>query len=53
MIPSVQGTDLIIDTDINSATFDGSEWQIPDTSGTTSGYESVNMEIGDKINDCP
>ena len=53
LIPSVQGTDLIIDTDINSATFDGSEWQIPDTSETTSGYESVNMEIGDKINDCP
>jgi hypothetical protein len=50
--PAVQGANLILDTDINNATF-GTEWEIPDVSGITAGYESVNMEIGDRVEDCP
>ena len=49
---AVQGVNLVLDTDINNATF-GTEWEIPDLTGTTSGYESANMEIGDRIEDCP
>jgi len=50
--PAVQGADLIIDTDINNATF-GTEWSIPDLTGITAGYESVNMEVEDRVEDCP
>jgi len=49
---AVQGVNLVLDTDINNATF-GSEWEIPDLTGITSGYETVNMEIGDRVEDCP
>ena len=50
--PAVQGADLIIDTDINNATF-GTEWSIPDLTGITAGYESVNMEVEDRVEECP
>jgi len=50
--PAVQGVNLVLDTDINNATF-GTEWNIPDLTGITAGYESVNMELEDKISDCP
>ncbi len=49
---SVQTGALIINTSINSSTF-GIQWNIPDLTGITAGYTSVNMEIGDKIEDCP
>ncbi len=50
--PAVQGVNLVLETDINNATF-GTEWNIPDTSGITAGYTSVNMEVGDRVEDCP
>ena len=52
LIPSVQGANLILDTDINNATF-GTEWNIPDLTGITAGYTSVNMEVEDRVEDCP
>jgi hypothetical protein len=52
LYPAVQGANLIVDTDINNATF-GTEWEIPDTSGITAGYTSANMEVEDRVEDCP
>ena len=48
----VQNTNLVINTDINKATFI-SQWSIPDLTGITAGYTSVNMEIEDRVEDCP
>ena len=48
----VQSGNLIVDTDINNATF-GTQFNIPDKTGITAGYTSVNMEAGDILNDCP
>ena len=48
----VQSGNLVVDTDINNATF-GTEFNIPDLTGITAGYTSVNMEAGDILNDCP
>ncbi len=53
LYPAVQGANLILNTDINNSIFNGSEWDIPDLTGITTGYESVNMEIGDRFEDCP
>lgn len=50
---SVQTSNLILNTDINNSIFNGSEWDIPDLTGITSGYQTVLMEVGDKILDCP
>jgi len=50
--PAVDGANLVLDTDINNATF-GTQWSIPDLTGITAGYQSLNMEIGDRIEDCP
>jgi len=50
--PAVQGVNLVLDTDINNATF-GTQWSIPDLTGITTGYQSVNMEIADRVEDCP
>jgi hypothetical protein len=50
--PAVQGGNLVLNTDINNATF-GTQWTIPDLTGTTLGYTSVNMEVEDKVEDCP
>ena len=52
LTPPVQGANLIIDTDIDNATF-GTEWNVPDLTAITAGYTSVNMEVGDRIEDCP
>ena len=52
LIPPVQGVNLVLDTDINNATF-GTEWEIPDLTGITAGYTSANMEVGDRVEDCP
>jgi len=50
----VQSASLIYNSaNGNGATFNGSEWEIPDLTGITAGYESVNMEIGDRVEDCP
>lgn len=48
----VQSGNLVVDTDINNATF-GTQFNIPDLTGITAGYTSVNMEAGDILNDCP
>ena len=48
----VQSANLVLDTDINNATFSG-QFNVPDLTGTTSGYTSVNMENGDLTNECP
>jgi len=50
--PAVQGANLVIDTDINNATF-GTQWDIPDLTGITVGYQSLNMEVEDRVADCP
>ena len=52
-LASVQTSNLILNTDINNSIFNGSEWDIPDLTGITSGYQTVLMEVGDKILDCP
>jgi len=50
---TIQTASLILSSDINNSTFNGSEWVIPDLTGITQGYTSVNMEVSDKIEDCP
>ena len=50
---SVQTGNLILNTDISHSTFNGSEWDIPDLTGITSGYQTVLMEVGDRVSDCP
>ena len=48
----VSSSNLVVDTDINNATF-GTEWSIPDLTGFTTGYTSVNMEVEDRVDECP
>jgi len=48
----VESGNLVVDTDINNATF-GSQWNIPDLTSITAGYTSVNMEVDDRVDDCP
>lgn len=50
---SVQPSALVLDADFNASVFNGSEFDIPDPTGITSGYTSVNMEEEDKVEDCP
>ncbi len=49
----VQAASLIFNTDINNSTWNGSEYDIPDLTGITAGYTTVNAEEEDKIEDCP
>lgn len=48
----VQSANLVLDTDIANGSF-GTEWTIPDLTGTTGGYTSVNMEESDRVDECP
>ena len=48
----VQSGNLILDTDIANGSF-GTQWTIPDLTGTTGGYTSVNMEEADRLDECP
>lgn len=48
----VQTGNLILDTDIANGSF-GTQWTIPDLTGITGGYTSVNMEEGDRVDECP
>jgi hypothetical protein len=48
----VESGNLVLDTDINNATF-GAQWSIPDLTSITGGYTSVNMEEGDRVDECP
>ena len=49
---TIQTGSLILNTDINNATF-GTEWSIPDLTGITAEYTSANMEVEDRVEDCP
>jgi len=51
-IPS-QSSNLIFNPDIDASTWNGSEYDIPDLTGITAGYTTVNAEEPDKIEDCP
>ncbi len=48
----VESGNLVVDTDINNATF-GAQWSIPDLTSITGGYTSINMEEGDRVDECP
>lgn len=48
----VQSGNLILDTDIANGSF-GTQWTIPDLTGITGGYTSVNMEESDRVDECP
>jgi hypothetical protein len=48
----VQSGNLVVDTEINNAVF-GTQFNIPDLTGITGGYTSVNMEPEDLKNECP
>ena len=48
----VQPASLIVNTDINNAVF-GTQFTVPDLTGVTSGYTSINMESGDLLSECP
>jgi hypothetical protein len=48
----VESGNLVVDTDINNATF-GAQWNIPDLTSITAGYTSVNMEVEDRVDECP
>lgn len=48
----VESGNLVLDTDINNAVF-GTQFNIPDLTGITGGYTSVNMEDGDLLTECP
>ncbi len=50
---SIQTSALVLDADFNASVFNGSEFNIPDPTGITAGYTSVNMEVEDKVEDCP
>jgi hypothetical protein len=49
----VQAASLILNTDINNSTWNGSEYDIPDLTGITAGYQTVNAEAEDLVDDCP
>jgi len=48
----VKSSILVVDTNINAATF-GTQFSIPDLTGQTAGYTSVNMEADDISETCP
>ena len=50
---SIQTGNLILNTGISHSTFNGLEWDIPDLTGITAGYQTVLMEVGDRVLDCP
>ena len=53
LTPAEQITNLIVDTDIQNAIWNGSEFNIPDLTAITAGYTSVNSEEIDLLTDCP
>jgi hypothetical protein len=50
---SVQPSALVLDVGFKATVFNGTEFDIPDPTGITTGYTSVNMEAEDKTNDYP
>lgn len=49
----VQAANLIFNLDVTHSTFNGTEWDIEDLTGITAGYQTVNAEEEDRIEDCP
>ena len=49
----VQAASLILNTDIQNSTWNGVEYDIPDLTGITAGYTTVNAEVEDKVKNCP
>ncbi len=49
----VNNTNVIVNPALNCATWNGTGYDIPDDSGITTGYTSVNSEEIDLTNDCP
>ena len=43
---------LVGSPDINASTFDGLNWDFPDIAGKSI-FTSINMELSDKVEDCP
>lgn len=52
VIPT-QGANCVYNPDFDNATWDGLQWNIPDLTGVTAGYTSINMEEADRISDVP
>ena len=46
-------SDLILNSDIGNALWNGTEFLIPDLTGITAGYTSINSEEADLLTDCP
>ena len=44
---------IILNTDLNCAKWNGAAFEIPDLTGITTGYISVNSEESDLLTDCP
>ena len=49
----VSANNLILNTNMNCAAWNGAAYEIPDLTGTTAGYISVNSEEEDLLTDCP
>lgn len=49
----VQAASLILNTDIDNSTWNGAEYDIQDLTGITAGYQTVNAEVEDLVEDCP
>jgi len=49
----VSANNLILNTNLNCATWNGAAFEIPDLTGITAGYISVNSEEEDLQTDCP
>ncbi len=48
-----QESNLLLNPDIDASTWNGSEFDIPDLTGITTGYTTVNAEEEDKVEECP
>jgi hypothetical protein len=42
-----------LNPDLDASTWNGSEFDIPDLTGITAGYTTINAEEEDKVEDCP
>ena len=49
----VQEFNLIFNPDIDASNWNGSEFDIPDLTGITTGYTTINAEEEDKVEECP
>ncbi len=52
-INTTKESDLILNTNIGASFWNGTAFEIPDLTGITTGYTSVNSEEADLLTDCP